>query len=221
MGGQACVLYGGSEFSRDIDFVIHANSANLDRLRAALGELEAEIIAVPDFDPDLLAIGLAVHFRCGCEPARGLRVDVMTVLRGVDDFETLWARRTVFQLADQEITTLNIADLVVAKKTQRDKDWPMIRRLVDAHYLAHRAAPSTAQIDFWLCELRSPETLLAVKSAHPDRLASCVEKRPLLSLDVDQLQDALDAEERLERERDHVYWAPLKKRLGELRRAAR
>ena len=29
---------------------------------------------------------------------------------------------------------LGIEDLVKAKKTQRDKDWPMIRRLVDAHY---------------------------------------------------------------------------------------
>jgi len=27
---------------------------------------------------------------------------------------------------------LGIEDLVKAKKTQRDKDWPMIRRLVDA-----------------------------------------------------------------------------------------
>ena len=27
-----------------------------------------------------------------------------------------------------------LEDLVSAKKTQRDKDWPMLRRLVDASY---------------------------------------------------------------------------------------
>ena len=47
MGGQACVLYGAAEFSRDIDLAIVAGPANLSRLRAALSELRAEVIAVP------------------------------------------------------------------------------------------------------------------------------------------------------------------------------
>ena len=46
MGGQACVFYGGAEFSRDADFVILADTANLLRLRRALAELRAEVIAV-------------------------------------------------------------------------------------------------------------------------------------------------------------------------------
>lgn len=47
MGGQASVLYGAAEFSRDIDLAIVAGPANLSRLRAALSELRAEVIAVP------------------------------------------------------------------------------------------------------------------------------------------------------------------------------
>ncbi|HEV2392696.1 MAG TPA: hypothetical protein VG146_10080 [Verrucomicrobiae bacterium] len=47
MGGQACVFYGAAEFSRDTDFAIHANAANISRLRKALAELRAELIAVP------------------------------------------------------------------------------------------------------------------------------------------------------------------------------
>jgi PHD/YefM family antitoxin component YafN of YafNO toxin-antitoxin module len=39
MGGQACVLYGAAEFSRDMDVTVLASPANLDRLRAALEEL--------------------------------------------------------------------------------------------------------------------------------------------------------------------------------------
>ena len=33
MGGQACVLYGAAEFSRDTDLVILADARNLARLR--------------------------------------------------------------------------------------------------------------------------------------------------------------------------------------------
>jgi hypothetical protein len=35
MGGQACVFYGAAEFSRDTDFAIPADAANLARLRNA------------------------------------------------------------------------------------------------------------------------------------------------------------------------------------------
>lgn len=36
MGGQACILYGASEFSRDVDLAIYAHPENLQRLGAAL-----------------------------------------------------------------------------------------------------------------------------------------------------------------------------------------
>jgi hypothetical protein len=36
MGGEACVLYGAAEFSRDCDLVILADSDNLSRLDTAL-----------------------------------------------------------------------------------------------------------------------------------------------------------------------------------------
>jgi len=47
MGGQACVLYGAAEFSRDLDLALLPDPANLDRLETALRELDAEVIAVP------------------------------------------------------------------------------------------------------------------------------------------------------------------------------
>ena len=50
MGGQACVFYGGAEFSRDTDLAILPSPDNLDRLRDALVVLEAESIAVPPLD---------------------------------------------------------------------------------------------------------------------------------------------------------------------------
>src|SRR5664279_4677206 len=45
MGGQACVFYGAAEFSRDTDFAILADAANLARLRRALAGLRAEPLA--------------------------------------------------------------------------------------------------------------------------------------------------------------------------------
>jgi hypothetical protein len=35
MGGQACILYGAAEFSRDVDFAVAVEGGNLTRLRAA------------------------------------------------------------------------------------------------------------------------------------------------------------------------------------------
>jgi len=58
MGGQACVLYGAAEFSRDVDFAILADTGNLRRLRSALKELQAEVIAVPGFTPGTCGVGM-------------------------------------------------------------------------------------------------------------------------------------------------------------------
>jgi PHD/YefM family antitoxin component YafN of YafNO toxin-antitoxin module len=62
MGGQACVLYGAAEFSRDTDLAILASPANFERLRRALADLQAEVIAVPPFEPRFLLKGHAIHF---------------------------------------------------------------------------------------------------------------------------------------------------------------
>ena len=60
----------------------------------------------------------------------------MAVMRGVAPFEELWERRTSLELVEDTVChLLSIPDLVRAKKTQRDKDWLMIRRLLEADYL--------------------------------------------------------------------------------------
>lgn len=50
MGGQACILYGAAEFSRDTDIALHASSENLERLREALRRLNARRVALPPFE---------------------------------------------------------------------------------------------------------------------------------------------------------------------------
>ena len=223
MGGQACVFYGAAEFSRDADFAILADAANLARLRKALVELRAEPIAVPPFAVKFLRRGHAIHFRCQHPEALRMRVDVMSKMRGVDSFPKLWRRRTTIELPDgTKCDLLSLPDLVQAKKTQRDKDWPMIRRLVEAHYFLHHARPRAVQIKFWLMELRTPRLLLEIAPAHSALARRLASKRPLLKHAIaartSALERALLAEEAALRTEDKTYWRPLLKELEKLRR---
>lgn len=224
MGGQACVFYGAAEFSRNTDFALHAAADNLDRLRAALKELDAECIAVPPFEVRRLERGHALHFRCRHPDAGGLRVDVMARMRGVESFEQLWERRTtVTAHDDQPVELLALPDLVQAKKTQRDKDWPMIRRLVEADYFTQAAEPTEAQIRFWLMELRTPELLREAVTRFERFAIPWNGLRPLLGMahgeSDEALQLALDAEMDREKVADRAYWLPLKKELEQMRSA--
>lgn len=223
MGGQACVFYGAAEFSRDTDLAILADAENLARLREAMEELRAEVIAVPSFDASYLEAGHAVHFRCHHPEADKMRVDVMARMRGVAPFSELWERRTTIQTPDGTICELlSLPDLVLAKKTQRDKDWPMIRRLLEAHYLSHQEDPNSERIAFWFQELRTPVLLIASAKRWPEQAEAEAVHRALLRDAIDENEDALSSaigdEERLERNRDKEHWAPLKKQLEQLRR---
>jgi hypothetical protein len=222
MGGQACVLYGAAEFSRDADFAVLTSPENLGRLTDALAELQAEVIAVPPFEVQYLERGHAVHFRCKHPEAWGMRVDVMARLRGVDPFSELWTRRTTWDLPEGfQIDSLSLPDLVASKKTQRDKDWPMIRRLVEVSYDEGYASPTPEQIEFWLRELRTPELLMECVRRFPADATTLAGARPAVAAaiagDLDVVRDALAVEEAHERESDRLYWAPLKSELEALR----
>jgi hypothetical protein len=222
MGGQACILYGAAEFSRDSDFLVLADQENLDLLQSVLKELHAEVIAVPPFEAQYLQRGHAVHFRCRHPDAAGLRIDLMSVLRGCDPFEALWNRRQTIHLQDdaKPVWVLSLPDLVQAKKTQRDKDWPMIRRLLEADYLA-ALDPSQDKILFWLRESRTPEILNRLCQTYPDQAALIAAERPAVAVarsgDLDRVAVSLVQEETEERRLDAAYWKPLRHELELLR----
>ena len=145
----------------------------------------------------------------------------MSVLRGVDAFEDLWARRSTLELDGEQIEVLSLPDLVQAKKTQRDKDWPMMRRLIEADYEERSSGADQDLIRFWLLESRTPEMLLELNARHPELSHALISERPLLSLlrggEQDVLEQALHEEEMAERRADRAYWAPLRKELEQLR----
>lgn len=225
MGGQACVLYGGAEFSRDTDLAILADVDNLARLRQALNELRAERIAVPPFEPRYLDMGLAVHFRCALPEAADMRIDVMSRMRGVDPFAELWSRRTTAELECLNIDLMALPDLVRAKKTQRPKDWPMIVRLLEANYFLYRDRPTEEQLEFWFTEMRTASILIDLAVQFPDRCRAASSRRPLLAIAQAGNEPALEAalleEETAERAADRAYWEPLRGELERLRSEAR
>lgn len=222
MGGQACILYGGAEFSRDIDFVLHVSAENIKNLKQVITELEAECIAVPPFEISYLQKGHAIHFRCQAPGVERLRIDVMSRLPSLDSFELLWSRRTSIDLGELQIELLSLPDLIVAKRTQRDKDWLMTNRLVEAHYLENKKAPTRDQIIFWLTESYDLELLAQWVTHYPEEAAQVAKSRnaidQLLKDQLEEARRALNNDKKTIIKNDQQYWEPLKKELGELRR---
>lgn len=218
MGGQACILYGAAEFTRDIDFAVAVAPKNLSRLRAAFEKLEAEPVFFPPLSASVLARGHACHFRCLAAGLNRLRVDVMSKMRGVDPFDKLWKRREVVDLPGVgRVSVLALPDLVRAKKTQRDKDWPMIRRLIEADIARAPSKPGPGRLAFWFRECRTFELLSDLARRYPRLAKRVAVHRPVLRavLKGDPARTAmlLRQEEDRERERDRRYWAPLKAEL--------
>jgi len=226
MGGQACIIYGAAEFSRDLDVAVLADAINLERLHHALDQLKAEPVYVPNMDIEVLRRGHACHFRTNLPEVDGMRIDVMSVLHGCDAFPKLWKRRQRVQLPGNGwVNLLSLPDLVTAKKTQRDKDWPMVRRLVEINYHQRSARPAARQIEFWFREGRSAEFLIELCQRYPKPARRWSSIRPLLQFAENQ--DAAKTEQELRREEDELravdraYWQPLKAELFRWRQERR
>lgn len=214
MGGQACILYGAAEFSRDVDVAVAVDPANIARLRKALKALHVERIYFPALSIDVLRRGHACHFRC--RAAGNVRLDVMSVMRGADSFERLWTRRVRMRLAGV-VEVVSIPDLVRIKKTQRDKDWAMIARLVESDIVSSKPTPS--RVRFWLRECRTAERLEDLAARFPK--AARRERRRALKLAMAGrragAERALQREIEAERRLDRRYWAPLRAELERMR----
>ncbi len=222
MGGQACILYGAAEFSRDVDLAILADEQNIKRLERALAELRAEPVYFPPLALDVLQRGHACHFRLNLPEVEGLRLDIMSRMHGCESFERLWERRTKLRLPGIGlVAVLGLADLVQAKKTQRDKDWPMIRRLIEVDYHNRPRRPSRAQIMLWFREARTASLLLELCRRYPTMARSLAKSRRAvdwaLRENLPRLQGALRAEENALRAKDRAYWEPLRQELSQWR----
>lgn len=225
IGGQACIIYGAAEFSRDSDFVVLCNHENLERLKKALAALKAETIYVPPLEINYLEQGHACHFRCKAKEVQNLRIDVMSTLRGCESFEKLWERRKKVKLGGRgSIDIIGLRDLVQSKKTKRDKDWLMLKNLVENDIMLNKEHLSDNQIEWWLLESRSADSLIYLASKYFNLAQEAKARRPLLAAALDddkqKLESLLHEEELAERKQDADYWTPLIKELETLRHRA-
>jgi hypothetical protein len=150
----------------------------------------------------------------------------MSNLRDLPGFEEFWSRCTSLESeAGGEIHLLSIPDLVNAKKTQREKGWPVTEAFVRAHYDALKFHPTAERLEFWLLESRATERLIELCSCLPEEADWLLGERPLLALAIESkqlgLREELDAERRREQDKDRLYWEPLKREMEEFRRAER
>jgi len=222
IGGQACIIYGAAEFSRDSDFVILSAPDNLARMRKALKAMKAEPIYVPILSKKYLDIGHACHFKCGVIDVQGLRIDVMAKLRGCDEFSALWGRRKRLSLkTGGTLNVISLQDLVSSKKTQRDKDWLMLKRLVANDIILKKYKASPDRMKWWLGECRNVDILVELAKKYRSLAKEIAKERPLISSaikgDKHELFTRLNREEARERKKDIAYWLPLKKELETLR----
>ena len=97
----------------------------------------------------------------------------------------------------------------------------MIRRLVEADYLAHYPGATSPQRAFWLRTCRTPEILFSLAANHPEEARPLLSVRPLLEHafknNLPALEAGLEEERRREQAADRVYWTPLRQELEKLR----
>lgn len=222
IGGQACIVYGAAEFSRDSDFVVLASPANLKALNSALKLLKTTPVYFPELSLHCLLKGHACHFRCYARGVEGLRVDIMSKLKGCDNFGKLWNRRSRVKISGLGvIDVISLEDLVQSKKTQRDKDWLMLSRLVENDIFLNNGAGPASKVRWWLAQSRLPETLARLCADYPEPARKAIAQRPLLRAAVKNNLKSLSAllkkEEAAERAKDFNYWEPLKTELERLR----
>ena len=101
----------------------------------------------------------------------------------------------------------------------------MVARLVERRYLAIDSPPSGNELRFLFRELRTPDLLLEAAERYSDVASQFAAQRPAVSAAVSGdragIVSALKTEEEDARNRDRLYWDPLKRELEQFRHERR
>ena len=120
---------------------------------------------------------------------------------------------------------LGVEDLVRAKKTQLDKDWPMIARLVESDYIGCGSRPPRSRVRFWLLEARTADLLSVLVRRFRGTAANLASTRPAIQAasdnDPDGIHAALIEEQAREQAAEREFWKPLRDELRNWRRQRR
>lgn len=125
IGGLAAVLHGSTAMTNDADILPSAETDNLERLSAALGELAARlrVDGIPDgvpFDahPSLIASMAMLNMTTKCGD-----LDLTFTPTGLDGYVGVRDRAVTFEVGGIHIHVAALADIIASKEaTGRPKD---------------------------------------------------------------------------------------------------
>jgi hypothetical protein len=126
ISGQACVLYGASEFTEDIDLWVEPRTRNARRCLEALASINARVYKLtPSFRVSLLKKGHGFHYRVG-----ELYVDIMGRPPRVGDFSSALRRSRKINTDWGTLPVVSPEDLAQLKLTDRPADYGAVSGVV-------------------------------------------------------------------------------------------
>ena len=223
IGGQAAIIYGASQFTRDADFWVEPTARNVKALIKALDNLGARPRFLPPLDLRVLKKGHGVHFIIP-QAEGAFYVDLLGRPPRVSCFAPAYRDAQTVRWYGLRIRVLDIPRLVATKKTNRDQDYTSIKLLAGQVFEAARAAsgrrPSVVR---WLIqESRIPAHLLVIAQKWKGGLAMALKSRREAALLAAQnatenaIQIALDREKGKLQAANLAYWRPFIQELREM-----
>ena len=183
--GQAVVMHRLAVMSKDGDWIVREEPDDLEAILSVLERHAAHYRFGAPLDVRWMAGGWSSHLEFRMAPLR-VRTDFVTRPPRLsrDRLASLWREQ-----AGRDLPFVGVGDLAELKKTNREKDYPVIGEL------ARLLSDPTAQ----LLLSRSARDIQALAHQHPELISGSVEVRPLLALagsNRGALEAALDAERR-------------------------
>ncbi len=226
IAGRACIFYGATEFTRDLDIWIDPDTENLTRIRQAMKHLGARQRFLPPLEQKYLLQGHAAHYMAG-----DFRIDILGRPPRVGKFSAALSIAESAVIGGVPCRIVDLANLVEMKKTQRARDYEVIQRLVDAVFEYADTHPDEQDtLGPWLAaELRTLDNLYKMSKEWGNGkiyLKQC--RRPICKavLDTDTFDEKsqecllalLEKETQELRLRDREYW---RQKIREIRKVAK
>ncbi|MBW1855093.1 MAG: nucleotidyl transferase AbiEii/AbiGii toxin family protein [Deltaproteobacteria bacterium] len=224
------VAYGAAQFTRDADFWIKPTKKNLVCLQKALKQLKAKPRFLPPLDIEYLRKGHGVHFRFTYREQTFL-IDILgKPPRVIPNFNQAYKDANHIEWHELSVPVIDIKRLIATKKTERDKDYTVIKDLVDLLFEEVRSNRSQRKkfLTWLLQELRTPKYLktitreweygkqYALKTGREAAILACSKNAT-----EEEIQAALDKEKEILRKADKQYWKPIRNEIKIMRQEHR
>jgi hypothetical protein len=114
VGNAAAALHGAPVTTLDVDFMFRKTPANLKKLKAVAGSLEAVIFRPYHPVSDLYRV---------INDDQGMQLDFMARMHGIRSFEGIRARAASVRFGGHELLVASLSDIIISKRaTGRSRD---------------------------------------------------------------------------------------------------